>query len=124
MRAVIQRVSHGSVTVENKKIGEISHGLVVLLGVDISDNEGDISWLVNKIINLRIFEDEKKLMNNSLINMDGDLMETRSVRCPQISRFPRRLQPTKNLAGIEILGPGDANSGLNTKRNRVCYHDF
>ena len=74
MRAVIQRVSHGSVTVENKKIGEISHGLVVLLGVDISDNEGDISWLVNKIINLRIFEDEKKLMNNSLINMDGDLM--------------------------------------------------
>ena len=74
MRAVIQRVSHGSVTVENKKIGEISHGLVVLLGVDISDNEGDISWLVNKIINLRIFDDEKKLMNNSLINMDGDLM--------------------------------------------------
>ena len=74
MRAVIQRVSHGSVTVEGKKIGEINHGLVVLLGVDISDNQEDILWLANKIINLRIFGDEKKLMNNSLINVNGDLM--------------------------------------------------
>ena len=74
MRALIQRVSHGSVTVEGKKIGEISHGLVVLLGVDIGDNQEDILWLANKIINLRIFGDEKKLMNNSLINVNGDLM--------------------------------------------------
>ena len=74
MRAVIQRVSYGSVTVEDKKIGEINNGLVVLLGVDINDNEEDISWLANKIINLRIFSDEKKLMNNSLINVNGDLM--------------------------------------------------
>ena len=74
MRAVIQRVSHGSVTVENKKIGEINHGLVVLLGVDINDKQDDISWLANKIINLRVFGDEKNLMNNSLINVNGDLM--------------------------------------------------
>tara|TARA_B100001250_G_C19722996_1_gene754702 strand:+ start:857 stop:1309 length:453 start_codon:yes stop_codon:yes gene_type:complete len=74
MRAVIQRVSHGSVTVEDKKIGEINHGLVVLLGVDINDKQDDISWLANKIINLRIFGDKKKLMNNSLINVNGDLM--------------------------------------------------
>ena len=74
MRAVIQKVSYGSVSVEDKKIGEINHGLVVLLGVDINDNEDDISWLANKIVNLRIFGDEKKLMNNSLINVNGDLM--------------------------------------------------
>ena len=74
MRAVIQRVSHASVTVEGKKIGEINHGLIVLLGVDITDDQKDISWLANKIINLRIFGDEKKLMNNSLININGDLM--------------------------------------------------
>ena len=74
MRVVIQRVSYASVTVEGKKIGEINNGLVVLLGVDINDNEEDISWLANKIINLRIFGDEKKLMNNSLININGDLM--------------------------------------------------
>ena len=60
MRAVIQRVSYGSVTVENKKIGEINHGLVVLLGVDINDNQDDISWLANKIVNLRVFGDKKK----------------------------------------------------------------
>ena len=60
MRAVIQRVSYGSVKVEDEKIGEIINGLVVLLGVDINDNEEDISWLANKIINLRIFGDEKK----------------------------------------------------------------
>ena len=74
MRALIQRVSYGSVTVEGKKIGEINHGLVVLLGVDIGDNQEDILWLANKIINLRIFGDEKKLMNNSLINVNGDMM--------------------------------------------------
>ena len=74
MRAVIQRVSYGSVTVENKKIGEISHGFVVLLGVDINDKQDDISWLANKITNLRVFGDEKNLMNNSIINVNGDLM--------------------------------------------------
>ena len=74
MRAVIQRVSYGSVTVENKKIGEINHGLVVLLGVDINDNQDDILWLANKITNLRVFGDEKNLMNNSIINENGNLM--------------------------------------------------
>ena len=74
MRAVIQRVSYGSVTVENKKIGEINYGLVVLLGVDVNDNEEDISWLANKIVNLRIFGDKKKIMNNSLTNVNADLM--------------------------------------------------
>ena len=74
MRAVIQRVSYGSVKVEGKIISEINHGMVVLLGIDIDDNEEDISWLANKIIKLRIFGDEKKLMNNSLINVNGDLM--------------------------------------------------
>ena len=74
MRAVIQRVSYGSVTVENKKIGEINHGLVVLLGVGINDNQDDISWLANKIVNLRVFGDKKKIMNNSIINVNGDLM--------------------------------------------------
>ena len=74
MRAVIQRVSYGSVTVEDKKLGEINHGLVVLLGVDVNDNEEDVSWLAKKIAKLRIFGDEKKLMNNSLVNVNGDLM--------------------------------------------------
>ena len=74
MRAVIQRVSYGSVAVKGKKIEQINHGLVVLLGVDINDNQEDISWLANKITNLRIFSDEKKLMNKSLINVKGDLM--------------------------------------------------
>ncbi len=74
MKAVIQRVSYGSVTVENKKIGEINHGLIVLLGVDINDKQDDISWLANKIINLRIFGDEKNLMNNSIVSVNGDLM--------------------------------------------------
>ena len=74
MRAVVQRVSYGSVTVEGKKIGEINHGLIVLLGVDNSDNQEDILWLANKIINLRIFGDKKNIMNNSLINVNGDLM--------------------------------------------------
>ncbi|MDB5192616.1 MAG: D-tyrosyl-tRNA(Tyr) deacylase [Segetibacter sp.] len=74
MRVVIQRVSECSVTVEGNITGKIDTGLLVLLGVEDADQEEDIEWLSNKIINLRIFNDEMGVMNKSLIDAGGNIL--------------------------------------------------
>lgn len=74
MRALIQRVSTASVQVENTIIGSIEKGLLVLLGVHAEDTQKPISYLAEKLIHLRIFEDEKGKMNKSLIDVQGDLL--------------------------------------------------
>lgn len=72
MKAVIQRVNHASVTVDSRLISEIGNGLLILLGISPMDTKDDILWLSNKIANLRIFNDEKDIMNNSLIDEGAD----------------------------------------------------
>lgn len=74
MRAVIQRVSRASVTVDNKTISEIGNGLLVLLGIEDADNGDDIEWLSNKITNLRIFNDDEGIMNRSVLDVGGDII--------------------------------------------------
>lgn len=74
MRAIIQRVSHASVTVEGEKISTISQGLLVLVGIEDEDNQEDIIWLSNKICNLRIFADENDVMNCSVKETDGNII--------------------------------------------------
>lgn len=74
MRAVVQRVTKSSVTVDEQIVGAIDKGLMVLLGVEHEDNNDDVKWLVDKIINLRIFEDEEGKMNKSLLDVGGDLL--------------------------------------------------
>jgi len=74
MKAVIQRVSKASVTVDHKVISQIDQGLLVLLGITPTDSQEDITWLSNKIVNLRIFNDNAGVMNNSVIDLDGDLI--------------------------------------------------
>ena len=72
MRAIVQRVSKASVTVEGKIISKIGLGLLILLGVENEDAKADLEWLSRKIVNLRIFNDEEGIMNKSLIEVDGD----------------------------------------------------
>jgi len=72
MRAVIQRVSSAKVTVEDAVIAEIKSGLLILLGIIPEDNHEDINWLSKKIANCRIFSDENGIMNNSIIQIEGD----------------------------------------------------
>lgn len=72
MKAVIQRVSRASVTVEGKLISSINQGLLVLLGIEEVDNQEDIDWLSRKIANLRIFNDDDGMMNQSLLQIEGD----------------------------------------------------
>lgn len=74
MRAVVQRVSRAKVTVEDEVIGEIGDGLVVLLGVSSNDSESDADYLVEKIVNLRIFTDADGKMNCSLLENGGGLL--------------------------------------------------
>ncbi|MUH35973.1 D-tyrosyl-tRNA(Tyr) deacylase [Zobellia amurskyensis] len=72
MRAIIQRVSRASVTVDGKIISEIQKGLLILLGIEDADGQEDIEWLSRKITNLRIFNDANGVMNESLIDVNGD----------------------------------------------------
>ena len=74
MKAVIQRVSHVSVTIEGTTKAAIKNGLLVLVGIEDADDEKDIDWLSNKIVNLRIFDDENKVPNISVKEMDGDIL--------------------------------------------------
>lgn len=74
MRVVIQRVTEALVKVDGNITGEIKSGLLVFLGIEDADTEEDISWLSNKIINLRIFNDEADVMNKSLLDINGDIL--------------------------------------------------
>lgn len=72
MKAVIQRVSHSSVTIENQIVAEINSGLLILIGIEDADSQDDINWLTLKIANLRIFADSSNVMNLSLKETHGD----------------------------------------------------
>ena len=74
MIAVIQRVSEAKVEIETKTIGQIGNGVLILLGIEEADNQGDTDWLSRKIVNLRIFDDENGVMNKSLTDIDGDIL--------------------------------------------------
>ena len=74
VKAVIQRVSQSSVTINEEIVAQIQQGLLVLVGVEDADIQEDINWLTSKIANLRIFEDENEVMNLSLKDIDGEMI--------------------------------------------------
>lgn len=74
MRIVIQRVSEASVTISKEKVAEIDNGLLILIGIEESDTNEDINWLVGKISNLRIFPDENEVMNLSVKDVNGEII--------------------------------------------------
>ncbi|MCF6465923.1 D-aminoacyl-tRNA deacylase [Clostridium sp. Cult2] len=74
MRAVVQRVSEASVKVEGKIVGEIDKGLLVLLGIGEEDNDKDLDYMVEKVLGLRIFEDDNGKMNLSLMDIGGEIL--------------------------------------------------
>jgi D-tyrosyl-tRNA(Tyr) deacylase len=74
MKAVIQRVSEASVTIEGIRVATIQKGLLVLIGFEDSDSKEDQDWLTSKIVNLRIFDDENQVMNLSLKDVEGEMI--------------------------------------------------
>jgi D-tyrosyl-tRNA(Tyr) deacylase len=74
MRVVLQKVKKASVSVENEIVSSINTGLLVLVGVEESDSQEDIDWLVKKVVQLRVFNDENGVMNRSVKDVDGDMI--------------------------------------------------
>ena len=74
MRIVIQRVREAKVKVEAEVVGSMGQGLLVFLGIENEDDSSDLEWLINKLLNLRIFNDENQVMNRSLLDIMGELM--------------------------------------------------
>lgn len=74
MRVVIQRVTYASVVVNEQIVGTIKNGLLVLVGIEDADTDEDVVWLSNKIVNIRIFNDENDVMNKSVTDIDGDIL--------------------------------------------------
>ena len=74
MKALLQRVSGASVTIDEKIKATIANGLVILMGIEDADNKDDIEWLSNKLVNLRIFDDENKVPNISVKDTGGDIL--------------------------------------------------
>lgn len=74
MKAVIQRVSHANVTIEGSVKSSIEKGFLILLGICNEDSQEDIDWLVHKIVNLRIFDDENGVMNRNILDANGNII--------------------------------------------------
>lgn len=74
MKIVIQRVTHASVTINNQLFSSIEHGMLILVGIQVDDTDEDVAWLTSKIVNLRIFDDEKGIMNKSIKETAGEIL--------------------------------------------------
>ncbi len=104
MRVVVQRVSNGRVSVDGHTVAEIGAGLVILLGVGPDDGEAEISYLVNKIANLRIFEDERGKVNRSVLEVGGEAIVVSQFTLYADTRKGRRPSFT-GAAPPEIASP-------------------
>jgi len=103
MRAVIQRVTRANVTVAGDVVGEIGHGLLVLLGVAKDDDGTDADFLIDKIVNLRIFEDDEGKMNRSLIDVDGEMLVVSQFTLYGDTRRGRRPSFVEAASGQDAL---------------------
>lgn len=121
MKAVIQRAKDASVTVDDQIIGEIDYGFVVLLGVTHEDTMEDVKYIVNKIIHLRVFEDENRKMNLSLKDVDGSILsisqftlygDTRKGRRPS---FIKAAKPEHARTLYEALNQKFKSEGINVE---------
>jgi D-aminoacyl-tRNA deacylase len=104
MRALIQRVKSGKVTVEDRTVAEITHGLVILLGIGQSDDEAKVRFMVEKIANLRIFEDNQGRFNLSILDQGGEVIVVSQFTLYADTRKGRRPSFTE-AAPPEVAAP-------------------
>src|SRR5437868_13360331 len=126
MRALLQRVSHASVTVDGKVVGQIGQGLLVLVGVGQGDSEVQVKTLADKIVHLRIFGDDEGKMNRSLLDIGGEVLvvsqftlyaDTRSGRRPS---FTNTAPPDLAQPFVDRFKYADANYGLLVSGCNFC----
>ncbi len=117
MRAVVQKVSHSVVRVDGNVVGEIENGLTVLLGVQSDDTTDDVEWMVNKMLNLRIFEDGDNLMNRSVMDIGGSVLAVSQFTLLGDARKGRR--PSFTLAASPENAEGLFNQFVRLASNYV-----
>lgn len=103
MRVLVQRSLKSSVKVDNKIVGSIDNGLVLLVGFTYGDNSDIIDYMVDKVLNLRIFDDEKGVMNKSLLEVGGDILSISQFTLYADSRKGRRPSYVNALNGSEAV---------------------
>ena len=119
MKVVVQRSLQSSVSVDSKIIGSIEHGLVVLVGFTYGDDIKDIEYMVNKIINLRIFNDENGVMNKSLLDVNGRILSISQftlygdVRKGRRPSYAAALEPNKAKELYEKFNDSLRKQGIN-----------
>ena len=114
MKVVIQRSKNASVEVDNKVVGKIDKGLVILVGFTENDNENIIDKMVNKVINLRIFDDENGVMNKSLLDGNGDILSISQFTLYADTKKGNRPSYIKALKGeLSTLLYDEFNNKLN-----------
>lgn len=117
MRVVVQRSKQASVTVAGEVVGQIEHGLVLLVGITHKDTEKDVEYVAKKVANLRIFEDEDEKMNRSVIEMEGQILsisqftlygDCRKGRRPSFieAARPEQAEPLYDLFNVKLRGRG------------------
>lgn len=99
MRVIIQRVSKSSVTIDNKLYNEINNGMLILVGFTDGDNENDIDYIIRKIVNLRIFDDENGIMNKSILDTKGSILSISQFTLYADTRKGNRPSYIKALKG-------------------------
>ncbi|MCS3530829.1 D-aminoacyl-tRNA deacylase [Chryseobacterium sp. JUb7] len=121
MKAVIQRVSESSVKVDGKTVGEIGKGLMLLIGIDENDEKADAEWLVQKILNLRIFGDDEGKLNLSVSDISGEILcisqftliaDYKKGNRPS---FIKAAKPDKAIPLFEYFKEQISKSGLKTE---------
>lgn len=103
MKVLVQRVLSSSVEVDNKIVGQINKGLMLLVGFTDSDTDKEIDYMVDKIINLRIFNDENGVMNKSLIDVNGSILSISQFTLYADTRKGRRPSYIKALSGDKAI---------------------
>ncbi len=103
MKVVVQKVLHSSVSVDNKIVGKIDNGLLVLVGFTYNENEESIIKMVNKIVNLRIFDDENHVMNKSILDVGGSVLSVSQFTLYADTTHGRRPSYIKALNGEEAI---------------------
>jgi len=121
MRGVVQRVKRAQVSVEDNIIGKIEHGIMLLLGVEESDDEKDLEYMTDKVVNLRIFEDEEGKMNKSLLDVSGSILVVSQFTLHGDARKGRRpsfitaARPEKAVPLYEKFIQNMKNRGIKTQ---------
>lgn len=103
MKVVIQRVKSGSVTVDNKLINKINKGYVILVGFHVDDTIDDINYIVKKVINLRVFDDENGVMNKNILDAGGEILSISQFTLQAITKDGNRPSYVNAMKGEDSI---------------------